>query len=1151
MAQAIFVVGYYRSGTSALSGALQRLGVKMFNEADPNEHNPLGFYEIPELIEFDVDLFNRLGVDWTDVRGLPEGWVERADISRFLTRLDEILRRRFTAEDELWGLKHPHLCRTLPLYERAARQAGHVPHAIHIFREPWTAVASQQRKNGLSRAHALLLWMTYITSAEKAARHLPRSWITYRDLLAKPAEQVRRIEQDLGLELSGRVPQGLREAAGSLTGQLNRSEALAHDDLAKPLRALVSRAWEIVQARDFSAETWDGLAAETADMVGFITEIGSSRGRVIPAFGGSAGGVAAAAGAVAPEGAELRPDERSDEGAKHRLLAVQAMGAPLARLGVVIAAPAGRAHAINDTISALHANWFAPAAIRVVAVDAVELADVPVIPAAGAPGAVTAVLCETVQALAAQMDYVAVINAGDTVTPDAVLRFALAVRGEDVAPDMIYCDEVVPRERSNWVRYKPAWDLTRLRQSAYIGDWVWYKAATLRRLGGLNPALAGAEEYDFQLRVGQAGGAVLRLPEVLFLRHAQSRRDDIAPSDFCARAVEAVTANLKAAGIEAVVQNRQYPGLFHHLRVCSDPGTSIIMLCDGGEVAQTDRWMTALLAHSVVTGPVILVGTDLNTPMLRYLTAVTEQTAALEGKVFAVPPRPDVTTTAAALRAALTMVTSELVAIIDVRAEPEIGHWAEALRGRLADPAVAMVGARALVGLGAGGKQFSVQGPVVIGADTRMGAGHLSDDPGPGGWLAVDQEVSAVAPPGLLARAAALRACEIPELSGDALWVDICAQMRAGGGRIVWTPDVSFMVPGVAIHIDGEQKFRRGSAAARALPGADPYHHPALSLHGDLLLPESRHGLVRAWPADPDSMLLSGAAEGGQCVLDAARALRGCGAVEAGWAEEPRWPGDLLRRAAARWVRINPEKASPVEGMSYAAVFSSAPAPEARPAIAGAAELFATSPALARRVRKFSPPGQKVTVWRPSLSARVWQGFETAAGLNSRARILWIDEGIHPAWFYEVITATQGVAAWIVVQRPGVKYAGAVAQVAPPQDETGWAFRLAELGPQIFVRPADEDVSADHYPALIAAASGCSLLVDERLDLPSSLPAVRLSNRMAAWQKAISAAIADLPATLAAGAKTRAAAMGLPSTETMPPPWAGGADSTTMWRAAE
>ncbi len=260
MSDAILIAGYYRSGTSALSGALQRLGVSLHNDADVNEHNPLGFYEIPELIEWDVGVFRHLGVDWTDVRGLPEGWTERADMARHFAKLDEILRRRFSNEP-LWGIKHPHLCRLFPMYERAITQAGHKPHVIHICRAPWVVASSQHRKNGLARAHALLLWVDYLISAERHARHLPRSWLTYQDLLDNPAAQIRRIEQDLGLELSNRVPNGLSEARGFLTSQLNRSEPASQATLFKPLQALTTRVWDAVQARDFAPETWDGFAS--------------------------------------------------------------------------------------------------------------------------------------------------------------------------------------------------------------------------------------------------------------------------------------------------------------------------------------------------------------------------------------------------------------------------------------------------------------------------------------------------------------------------------------------------------------------------------------------------------------------------------------------------------------------------------------------------------------------------------------------------------------------------------------------------------------------------------------------------------------------------------------------------------------------------
>ena len=791
MSDAIFIVGYYRSGTSALSGALQRAGVKFYNDADPNEHNPLGFYEIPELIELDVDLFNRLAVDWTDVRGLPDGWPERADLALLLARLEEILRRRFSPQDRLWGLKHPHLCRTLPLYERAARQAGHKPHVVHIFRDPWTAAASQCRKNGLSRAHALLLWMGYATDAERQARHLPRSWLTYHDLLDEPATQLRRIEAELGLSLRG--PQDgqnpgddLAEACAYLTSQLNRSEPLPCEGLSRPLNDLVSRTWTAIQARHFQAALWDELAAETADLVGFLSEIGSSRGLALPGFGSPPPHMPIS-GKAAPG---LRPAERTDDGAKARLTRLHAQASPLPRLAVLIAAPGGRAPAVTETLESLRGQWAAPASIKVLAVDALTLDGIPTIAVAAEPEAMTRQLCDELNLCAAEADYVAILNAGDNIAPDGCLRMGLLAA--QTQADMIFSDEIVPREGGGWIRHKPGWDVTRLRQAAYIGDWVWYGTQALRDAGGFDPAQAGAEEYGVQLRLAAQGARVERLPEAIFTRSPQSRRDDISPQIFCARAATALAQHLAAAGIKAEVQNRQHPGLFHHIRAAEDPGTAIIMLCDGAELTALDKWLTSLLNGKLLSGPLILAGADLSPQMQTYLTAVTDQREALQGKVLATMAASQ----GAALAQAVALAQTPLVAILDARMQEVTPHWLEGLLTRLADAGVAAVAARSITPMGADGRQGQVFGPVIIGADTRLGTGHGPLDPGPGGWLLVDQEASAITPPGLLARRAALAACHVPDhLEGDALWIDLCAQIRAAGARLVWTPDVSFVMP--------------------------------------------------------------------------------------------------------------------------------------------------------------------------------------------------------------------------------------------------------------------------------------------------------------------------------------------------------------------
>ncbi len=1144
MSDAIFVVGYYRSGTSALSGTLQRLGVVLHNDADANEHNPLGFYEIPELIEFDVELFNRLRVAWQDVRNLEPGWWDRADMAPFLSRLGEILRRRFGSE-ALWAIKHPHMCRLFPIYERAARQADQQVRVIHMCRDPWTVATSQQKKNGLSRAHALLLWASYLVSAEGYARGLTRTWLTYKDLLSRPAAEIKRIEQELGIELCHRLPNGLREATAFLTTQLDRSAPAPTKNLLGPLQGLVETMWQVIQDRDFSPETWDGLRATTKELTDFVEELGTSKGPVLPWLAT----IIKTTGPSETDKADGRPAERLDSGARNRLqMLLRDAAAPLPSLAILIAAPPNRAHAINDTLQALTAQWHAADSIRIIATDPVEFPEHSVVRVPEEAGALTRALCEEVALAATRADYVAILNAGDAVAKDACLRFALAAAGSRA--DLIYCDEVVPRDGGDWVRHKPAWDVTRLRQAPFIGDWVWYRSETLRQLGGFDPAFAGAEEYDYQLRLAEAGARITRLPETLFTRNPLSRRDNIPSTVFIQRAADAIAAHLQRSGLPATVEPRQHLGLYRHVRQVEDPGTAIILLCDGAEIPQLDSWFKDLLGASVLTGPLILAGAELSPQLTSYLTQVIEKAELLQDKVLAVRPEPGLQT-GDALRAAIALATTEHIAIIDVRGKAASADWRAALRQRLADPRVALVSARSLVPAPQDKARFVVQGPIVIGAQARLGAGHFLDDPGPGGWLVVDQEVSAVAPPGLIGRRRALAACTIPSLSGDALWIDICAQLRAAGGAVVWTADVSFLMSAGLLRVDAECQFRSGSEVARNMPWEDPFHHPALSLRGDLLQVEPRLGLVRSAPPDPCSLLLTGMAEFAMGAINGARALRAMGLVEASWSPETVSAAEIGRRAPTSWIRLNPETPALPHMGAYTAIISKAPKPEAKAVLATATEVFATSPELIAQVRRLLPPSRSVALWRPALSRPVWTDLTIGTGINSRPRILWIDEGFEPSWLLDLINETIAEVSWIIVERLGGTYQGAVTRVRPAPTEQSWAAEIAGVAPHILVRPADRQTEADHYKALMAAAVGCHLLVDDRLDMPESLDATRLPNRIAAWQRAIKQALADLPATLERGKRTRAACLALPAIEDALPGWAPRSWTPQSWMPSD
>ena len=73
---AILVAGMHRSGTSALTGALNVLGISLGQHLlAPGEDNPKGYWEHQSAVEIHERLLTALERRWDDVRPLPAGWL--------------------------------------------------------------------------------------------------------------------------------------------------------------------------------------------------------------------------------------------------------------------------------------------------------------------------------------------------------------------------------------------------------------------------------------------------------------------------------------------------------------------------------------------------------------------------------------------------------------------------------------------------------------------------------------------------------------------------------------------------------------------------------------------------------------------------------------------------------------------------------------------------------------------------------------------------------------------------------------------------------------------------------------------------------------------------------------------------------------------
>ena len=73
---------------------------------------------------------------------------------------------------------------------------------------------------------------------------------------------------------------------------------------------------------------------------------------------------------------------------------------------------------MNDTLEALRGQWLAPVSVSIIAADALTIPDYEILTAPAEPGEISRLLCATLNARAAgAADYVAVLNAGDTISP--------------------------------------------------------------------------------------------------------------------------------------------------------------------------------------------------------------------------------------------------------------------------------------------------------------------------------------------------------------------------------------------------------------------------------------------------------------------------------------------------------------------------------------------------------------------------------------------------------------------------------------------------------------------------------------------------------------------------------------------------------------
>ncbi|MBY7901782.1 glycosyltransferase [Vibrio fluvialis] len=199
-ASVVVVLGMHRSGTSALTKALQVLGVSLSENLMPGgEFNPKGHWEDLDVVSINDRLLLEYGAIWSSPT-----WVEVDFNSQLVALLlDEAvdLIKRRTNEFNLWGFKDPRTSRLLSFWQEAFKVAQVQAKYVYALRNPLDIARSLARRDGFSHKHSFLLWLMHTLPNLSLLADESVEFITFSALLTNPHDVIERLSKQLGFSV--------------------------------------------------------------------------------------------------------------------------------------------------------------------------------------------------------------------------------------------------------------------------------------------------------------------------------------------------------------------------------------------------------------------------------------------------------------------------------------------------------------------------------------------------------------------------------------------------------------------------------------------------------------------------------------------------------------------------------------------------------------------------------------------------------------------------------------------------------------------------------------------------------------------------------------------------------------------------------------
>ena len=215
---ALFVLGFGRSGTSALTRALSLCGAALPpGLLGATSENPRGNWEPRAAIHLNEAILRRHGSSGYDLtlRAQEEGLFDANNNAAFIAKIKAFLTK--LPASPIVVIKEPKITAVSGIWFEAARQAGFDIAAVIPVRNPQECIGSLARRaarqNYVQASPELTSawWLKYTLLAERDTRDVPRVFVEYANLLEDWRREVKRISAALEIDLNTRDEDAIDE----------------------------------------------------------------------------------------------------------------------------------------------------------------------------------------------------------------------------------------------------------------------------------------------------------------------------------------------------------------------------------------------------------------------------------------------------------------------------------------------------------------------------------------------------------------------------------------------------------------------------------------------------------------------------------------------------------------------------------------------------------------------------------------------------------------------------------------------------------------------------------------------------------------------------------------------------------------------------